>query len=129
MLDTNIVSALIRDPAGTVAQHIARVGEQDVCVSIVTASELRFGAAKKGSKPLAARIDALLARVPVLPLAPPADAAYAAIREKLERAGRPIGPNDLLIAAHAQSLGATVVTANLAEFRRVPGLHVEDWTV
>lgn len=128
MLDANIVSALVRDPAGPVAGHIARVGERSLCVSVVTAAELRFGAAKRGSKALAARVEAVLSRLPVLPLAPPVDAAYASIREELERAGRPIGPNDLLIAAHARTEGAVMVTANRAEFERVAGLVVEDWT-
>lgn len=129
MLDTNIVSSLMRDPAGIVAHHIARVGDQGLCVSVVTAAELRFGAMKRGSTQLISRVDAVLARISVLPFEPPADAAYASIRAALERSGRPIGPNDLLIAAHGRVIGATVVTANVGEFGRVPGLTVEDWTV
>lgn len=128
MLDTNVVSELMRNPAGPVAGHIRRVGEQSVCVSIVTAAELRFGAAKKGSQRLEARVAQMLARMAVLPLEPPLDATYAAVRVELEQAGRPIGPNDLLIAAHARTVGATMVTANVGEFERVPGLDIEDWT-
>jgi tRNA(fMet)-specific endonuclease VapC len=72
-------------------------------------------------------VEAVLARVPVLPLDVPADAEYGVIRAELEATGKSIGPNDLLIAAHAQALGATIVTANVAEFRRVRGLTVENW--
>ncbi len=127
MLDTNIVSDMMRNPAGNVVGHIARVGEDTLCLSIVTAAELRFGAAKSGSSRLLARVEAVLARVPVLPLDVPTDAEYGGIRAKLEAAGQPIGPNDLLIAAHARALGATMVTANVAEFQRIPGLKVENW--
>ncbi len=127
LLDTNIVSHLMRNPAGHVAAHIARVGEVSLCVSIITAAELRYGAARRGSSRLAARIDAVLARVPVLPFDVPADAAYSQIRAELEDAGQPIGPNDLLIAAHARAIDAILVTANVAEFARVRGLAVENW--
>ena len=128
MLDTNIVSDMMRNPAGRAAVHIARVGEENLCVSIVTAAELRYGAAKSGSSRMLARVDVILARITILPLPVPADAHYGAIRAALEAAGRPIGPNDLLIAAHAAALGATVATANVGEFQRVRGLAVEDWT-
>lgn len=128
MLDTNIVSELMRNPGGVVARQIEQVGENAVCVSVVTAAELRFGAVKSGATRLIERVDAVLARVAVLPLAPPMDRTYGSIRAALERVGRPIGPNDLLIAAHAIAAGAVMVTANVGEFGRVPGLVVEDWT-
>jgi tRNA(fMet)-specific endonuclease VapC len=127
MLDINIVSDMMRHPAGRVAGHIARVGEDNICLSIITAAELRFGAAKNGSPLLQARVDAILTRIPVLPLAVPADAEYGRIRAQLEAAGQPVGPNDLLIAAHARACGATVVTANTAEFHSVQDLSVENW--
>ena len=127
MLDTNIVSDMIRHPAGKVAGRIAEAGEDNLCVSIITAAELKYGAAKSGSARLLARVEAVLARVPVLPLDVPADAEYGDIRASLEAAGRLIGPNDLLIAAHARSLGAVIVTANAGEFRRVRDLKVENW--
>jgi tRNA(fMet)-specific endonuclease VapC len=118
---------MILNPAGRVARHIARVGEDNICLSIITAAELRFGAAKSGSHWLKARVDAILARIPLLPLGVPADVEYGGIRFQLEAEGRPIRPNDLLIAAHARACGATVVTANIREFQRVENLSVENW--
>lgn len=126
MLDTNIVSALIRDPGGAAGQRARAVGDA-VCVSIIVASELRYGCAKKGSAALLRRVEAFLAEVPVLPFDVPGDGVYGGIRAELEGAGCPIGSNDLLIAAHARALGATLVTANVGEFRRVQGLLVENW--
>lgn len=128
LLDTNAVSDLVRFPQGAVAKRIARVGEQAVCTSIVVACELRYGAAKKGSSRLAAQLEAVLDVLPILPLEPGADTVYALIRAALERAGTPIGANDLLIAAHAKSLGLTLVTDNRREFDRVPGLTVRSWS-
>ena len=127
MLGTNIVSDLMRNPAGTVAVKIAEVGQETICLSIITAAELRFGAAKSRSPVLLSRVEAVLAHVPVLPFDSPADLDYGDIRWSLEASGRPIGPNDLLIAAHARRVGATIVTANTNEFDRVPGLDVENW--
>ncbi len=127
LLDTDILSDLIRHPQGMVASRLASAGEDTVCTSIVVAAELRFGAQKSGSRKLADRIDLILSALDVLPLEPPADRHYAEIRQALAREGIPIGPNDLLIAAHALALGLTVVTANMREFSRVPGLQVEGW--
>jgi tRNA(fMet)-specific endonuclease VapC len=126
MLDTNIVSEMIRNPAGRAAQR-ARAAAESVCVSVIVAAELRYGCAKKGSPRLLRRVEELLAEVPVLPFDVPADSDYGGIRAELEKAGRPIGSNDLLIAAHARALAATVVTANVDKFRRVRGLNVENW--
>lgn len=127
LLDTSIVSDLLRNPRGVVVSRVASVGESTVCTSIVVAAELRFGAVKSGSPKLADRVDRILSALEVLPLQPPADRHYGDIRQKLARRGLPIGPNDLLIAAHARALDLTVVTANAREFSRVPGLRVEDW--
>ena len=104
LLDTNILSDLIRDPQGTVAKRIASVGEATVCTSIVVAAELRFGAEKSGSRKLADRIDLILSALDVLPLEAPGDRHYAEIRQQLAHQGTPIGPNDLFIAAHAVAL-------------------------
>ena len=127
LLDTSIVSDLVIRPQGRVAERIAQEGEKGVCTSIVVAAELRFGAAKRGSGRLSAQLDAILSAIDVLPLEEPVDRHYAELRRHLERAGTPVGPNDMLIAAHALALGLAVVTGNVKEFARVPGLTVENW--
>lgn len=127
LLDTNILSELVRHPQGTIAQAIARVGENAVCTSIIVASELRFGAAKRNAPRLAAQVEAILAAIEVRPFDTPADHEYARLRLHLEQAGTPIGPNDMLIAAHALAIESILVTANKGEFSRVPELTVENW--
>jgi tRNA(fMet)-specific endonuclease VapC len=127
MLDTNIISDLIKNPQGRVAKQIAKVGEQTICTSIIVAAELRYGCAKSGSKRLLKAVEDLLDEINVLPFDAPADAEYGEIRSELGGVGKPIGGNDLLIAAHALATGATMVTANSREFKRVPGLDVENW--
>ena len=127
LLDSNSISDLIRHPGGKVARRFAVVGEPVVCTSIVVACEIRFGAAKKGSSDLSHRIDHLLASFNVLPLDRDADRHYAEIRTHLSRKGVPIGANDLLIAAHTLALDLILVTDNVDEFGRVPGLSLENW--
>jgi tRNA(fMet)-specific endonuclease VapC len=126
MLDTNIVCELIRNPGGRAA-HRARAAGDAVCVSIIVAAELRYGCAKKASPQLLRRVEQFLSEVPVLAFDVPGDNTYGAIRTELEAAGQPVGSNDLLIAAHAHALGATVVTASVGEFQRIRGLNVENW--
>jgi tRNA(fMet)-specific endonuclease VapC len=127
LLDTNVISDLLRNPQGKATRALSRVGEDSVCTSIIVAAELHYGAEKSQSIELKRRVEVVLAALEVLPLEPPADRHYADIRDHLVRLGTPIGPNDLLIAAHARSLGLTVVTANEREFSRVPGLAVANW--
>jgi len=127
MLDTNIISDLIRNPQGKAAKRIAKVGEDNICTSIIVAAELRYGCAKNGSKRLLKAVEDLLGEINVLPFDVPADTEYGGIRSGLEAAGKPIGSNDLLIAAHAYATGATIVTANTDEFKRIRGLKVENW--
>ena len=127
LLDTNIVSDLVRNPQGRAAEHISRVGEAQVCTSIIVAAELRYGATKKGSSRLARQLEAVLGALDVLPLTAPADTVYGKICIRLERTGRPIGGNDLLIAAQTMALGYTMVTDNEAEFARIDGLPCENW--
>ncbi len=127
LLDTNIISHIIRDPSGPAARRIEKVGAKAVCTSIIVAAELRYGCARKGSPKLLARVEGVLETMPVLPLDIPADTDYGGIRAELEAAGQPIGGNDLLIAAHARALGLTLVTDKLREFSRVRGLKVENW--
>jgi len=127
MLDTNVVSILIRQPDGALAARVAALPKESYAVSVIVAGELRYGAARRNSARLSKQVEAVLGALDVLPLAEPADRLYSQIRAETEKAGQPIGRNDLLIAAHARALGATLVTGNLREFRRVPGLSVEDW--
>jgi tRNA(fMet)-specific endonuclease VapC len=129
MLDTNIISDLIRNPRGNAARRIARAGENNICTSIIVAAELRYGCAKSGSKRLLKAVEDLLAEISVLPFDAPADAEYGVIRSELEVVGTPIGSNDLLIAAHACATGSTIVTANADEFKRIRNLKVENWLV
>ena len=127
LLDTNIVSDLVRHPRGKIADRISEVGEKEVCTSIVVAAELRYGATKKNSSRLTAQLEAVLGAIEVLALEAPVDAVYGVIRAGLERTGQPIGANDLLIAAHSLALGLTVVTDNEREFVRIHDLRVENW--
>lgn len=127
LLDTNIISDLIRNPSGPAARHIEGIGSKNIYTSIIVAAELRYGCAKKASPKLLAKVEGLLETIPVLPLDVPADSKYGAVRAELEAAGLPIGANDLLIAAHACALGLTLVTGNLREFSRIPGLALENW--
>lgn len=127
LLDTNAVSDLVRHPQGKVAQHIRKVGEAQICTSIIVAAELRYGAAKKRSPQLSAQLEAVLGALEVLPFETPADAAYGLLRTRLEEAGRPIGANDMLIAAQTIALGYTIVTDNERKFARVEGLRSQNW--
>ena len=127
MLDTNVVSTLIRYPDGLLAARVAALPGASYAISVIVAGELRYGAARRNSARLSKQVEAVLEAVDVRPLAEPADRLYGEIRSEMERAGQPIGRNDLLIAAHARALAATLITGNVREFRRVPGLAVEDW--
>ncbi len=127
LLDTNIVSDLVRHPHGRIAHRIAEVGEQQVCTSVIVAAELRYGAAKKASARLSTQLEAVLGAVDVLALETPVDIVYGGLRARLEEAGRSVGANDLFIAAHALALGHTVVTDNEREFLRIDTLRVENW--
>ena len=127
LLDTNILSDLIRHPGGLVARRVVQVGQKEIFTSIIVAAELRYGCAKKGSAKLLERVQGLLETIPVLSLDMPTDAQYGLIRAELEAAGQPIGMNDLLIASHALALGLTLVTDKTSEFSRVRGLKVENW--
>jgi len=127
LLDTNIVSALVRDPRGRVTTRIRAVGEANVCTSVIVAAELRYGATKRGSARLLAQLEAILGALEVVSFELPADSVYGEVRTQLERAGHPIGGNRLLIAAQALSLRCCLVTDNQREFERVEGLAVENW--
>ena len=127
LLDTNIVSDLVRNPQGRIAQRIRRVGEAQVCTSIIVAAELRYGAAKKQSARLTAQLQAILGALEVLPWQEPADITYGVLRSRLEKLGRPIGAHDLLIAAQTLTLDYILVTDNEKEFAQVKDLRRENW--
>jgi tRNA(fMet)-specific endonuclease VapC len=127
LLDTMMVSDLVRNPRGRIASRISEVGTEQVFTSIIVAAELRYGVAKRGSAALGDRVEGAIGRMNLLAFEPPADRHYADLRVRLERAGTPIGANDMLIAAHAVALGHTLVTDNVREFARIDGLRVENW--
>jgi tRNA(fMet)-specific endonuclease VapC len=127
LLDTNMVSDLVRNPQGKVAACIAHVGEESVCTSIIVAAELRYGAARKGSARLLAQLLTVLDALEIIPFETPAEITYGDLRARLEAGSKTIGANEMLIAAQAVSLGHTIVTDNEREFSRVDGLPVENW--
>jgi tRNA(fMet)-specific endonuclease VapC len=127
LLDTNIVSDLIRNPQGKVAIRLAEIGEDKVSTSIIVAAELRYGAAKRSSARLTAQMEIVLGALKILPFESPSEIVYGDLRSRLETRGTPIGANDLLIAAHAMALGHTLVTDNEREFSRIEGLPLENW--
>ena len=127
LLDTNIVSDLVRNPRGRSAARIAAVGEDQVCTSVIVAAELRYGAAKKASLRLSMQLQEVLDVLDVQAFEPPADVVYGKLRADLERVGQLIGPNDLLIAAQVLAGQHVLVSDNEREFARVPGLMLENW--
>jgi len=127
LLDTNILSDLVRQPQAAVARRIEEVGEEAICTSIIVAVELQFGAEISDSDKLVVRVNSILSAIDILPLESPADREYGKLHHYLSRKGTLIGPNDMLIAAQALSSELTVVTANTGEFSHVPGLNVENW--
>jgi tRNA(fMet)-specific endonuclease VapC len=130
LLDTNILSELIKRPNGLTAGKIALLADEDsCCTNVIVACELRYGVLKKGSPALTEKVNQLLETLPVLPLTPNIAEHYARLRVLLELAGTPIGSNDLLIAAHAVALDLVLVTGNIKEFSRIPHLLVENWLI
>jgi tRNA(fMet)-specific endonuclease VapC len=128
LLDTNILSVLVRDPqAEPLFSYIAEVGDANLCTSVIVAAELRYGAARKNSAKLTERVAQILSAIQVVDLTETVSGFYGEIRAYLERQGEPIGANDLFIGAHALSLGAVLVTDNEREFRRITDLRVENW--
>ena len=128
LLDTNVCIHIIRRRPQVVLRRFEDYGIGEVGVSSVTVAELRYGA-EKSSRP-EQNLEALgrfLLPLEILAFGEEAAAAYGRVRVALEKAGTPIGPLDTLIAAHAVSMGVTLVTNNTREFMRVPGLEIEDW--
>lgn len=127
LLDTNILSAVIKQPHGKIAKHLLRLESEQISTSIIVACELRFGAAKKNAPVLTTRVEQLLSQLTVHALEKDTDRYYGQIRADLEHRGQLIGQNDLLIAAHALTLNAILVTDNVCEFSRVSSLKIENW--
>jgi tRNA(fMet)-specific endonuclease VapC len=128
LLDTNICIYIARERPATVARQFARAAPGSLGISSITWGELCFGASKSNDP---ARVHSLLEQfardVEVLPLAAEAGRHYGRIRAALEAVGTPIGNNDLWIAAHALALGVPLVSNNVREFERVPGLRLLNW--
>ena len=128
LLDTDICIYLIKRQPESVIGHLAEQQVGDVGVSAVTVAELQYGVARSTQTERNARaLELFLAPLVIADFDAGAATAYGAVRAALERAGAPIGALDTLIAAHALSLGATLVTNNTREFGRVPGLVVANW--
>lgn len=126
LLDANIISEAVRNPRGALAARLAGVPEGELCTSVVAAAELRYGAARKASARLTDSVKAVLGALDVAPLEPPVDEVYGELRARLEAQGRPLGANDLWIAAHALALGCVLVTDDRG-FEGIDGLVVENW--
>jgi tRNA(fMet)-specific endonuclease VapC len=128
LLDTNACSDYFTGRYPRVVARIQACSPDDLRLSVVVVAELRYGADHSTRRRANhARIDALVEEVETLDFDLRAAAAYGRLRSRLEAGGTPIGPNDMLIAAHALSRGLTVVTDNVSEFGRVKGLKVENW--
>ena len=130
LLDTNICIHLINRRSGfeRILRRLSGRSFGEICISAITVSELRYGVAKSARRSEnAATLDEFLSRFELLDYPVDAAATYGRTRTGLERAGTPIGNNDLLIAAHALAIGARVATSNASEFERVTGLKVLDW--
>ena len=127
LLDTNICIYIINAKPPAVLERFKnyRLGEIGVCS--VVAAELAFGVAKSGSARNRQALEMFLAPLTILPFDERASWAYGDLRAELERRGTPIGSLDTMIAAHALSLQAKLITNNTREFAHVPGLHVDNW--
>ena len=130
LLDTNILSDMMRNPEGLASRRFIEAVKNKpgarLCTSVVVQCELLFGIRRRTHPRWQSHYERVLESVDVLPLEPDVCIHYAALRSLLESAGTPIGPNDALIASHALATNATLVSAD-AEFLRVPGLRVENW--
>lgn len=127
LLDTNAVSEIANDAYGAVGTRARLVGYDRLCTSVLVVAEIRYGIAKRPSKRLEDRMERVLGAMTVHAFVPPAETIYGTLRADLESNGRVIGQMDMLITAHAIALDCILVTDNVDEFARVPGLRVENW--
>lgn len=128
LLDTNTVSFHIRRSSAKLQRRLEKTPASDVALSVVTEMEIRYGLARNPRLRIASLVETFLTGITILPLTSEVSRQYARVRAELDARGTPIGPLDLMIASHALALGVTLVTADLAEFRRVRGLRCEDWS-
>lgn len=128
-LDTNICSYILRSHPVSMIERFAALERSQVWLSAIVAAELRFGAAKLASARFSASVEAWLAGFDVRPWPVEATHHYAQIRAALERAGKPVGAMDMLIAAHVMAEDSAIITNNAREFHRVPGLAVQEWAI
>jgi tRNA(fMet)-specific endonuclease VapC len=128
LLDTNICIYIHRRKPDEVLKRFRNLKPGDAAISVVTWGELLYGAEKSEQrKKVMQLLEEFQTLIPVLPMPEKSGRIYGAIRATLESRGTPIGNNDLWIAAHAKAIGLTIVTNNEREFRRVPGLKVQNW--
>ena len=128
LLDTNTVAFHIRASSPRLQKRLRATPAAGVALSVITEMEIRYGLARNPGLRIAPLVEAFLGGMTILPLSSVVAPIYGRIRSGLDALGKPIGPLDLMIAAHALSEGATLITNNLREFRRVAGLSCEDWT-
>ena len=130
MLDTDTCAFILRRSSATLLERILTVPLQQQVISVVTLAELLYGIQLSSKKKTNQRaLDALLRHLTILDINAEAALHYAGIRAYLKKRGQLIGANDLMIAAHARSINAVVVTNNVKDFSRVRGLKVENWVV
>jgi tRNA(fMet)-specific endonuclease VapC len=130
MLDTNICIFILKRRPLSVLEKLEKIGGGQICLSVVTFAELEYGVERSSSKKLNQEIlDEFISHLMILPWETKAARQYGKIRTHLEKIGTPIGNMDLLIAAHALSEKLILATNNLREFKRVPHLKCEDWTL
>lgn len=130
MLDTDICSFVMKRSHDVLSKRLEKIPVGDACISVITKSELLFGVEVSPRRQQdEAALNAFLSYIEVLDFPDQASTHYAQIRALLRKSGKMIGANDLFIAAHARSLGLTLVTHNTREFKRVSRLAIEDWTL
>ena len=127
LIDTNIISDLVRQPNGSVARCLTALEKGAFGINVIVAAELRYGAERSDSRRLRRQLDTVLSAIRTVSMDEPVDQHYGKIRTALERKGLSIGMHDPLVAAHARALDATLVTNNTREFCRVADLKTEDW--
>jgi tRNA(fMet)-specific endonuclease VapC len=129
MLDTDSCSYIMKRSSDVLLKRLRKTPISDICISVITKSELLYGVEISPRRQQdEAAVNAFLTFVEVLDFPDEAASHYASIRARLKAKGSMIGANDLFIAAHARSLGVTLVTNNTREFARVPELKIENWT-